>query len=226
MVRKTHSIGTRFGRLAVICAEPKSIRRNSGKTRLEWLCRCDCGVEKYFRSAELLKGRAKSCGCLRIDLMRAKKGTSSKYDAPINFTPGRLRAYRSWEKLNDRCYNKDNDHYKYYGARGITVCAEWRKSFDQFFRDMGERPYGLSIGRIDNDKGYEPGNCRWENAEQQSNNKTTTIYVVQDEKIGPEPLALMCSRLEVSSSLVASRLKLGWSLDKALADLITFEDDD
>ena len=81
------------------------------------------------------------------------------------------REYSSWCAMKQRCYNKKNPGYADYGGRGIRICQRWRKSFQAFLEDMGKRPLNRSIHRIDNDGNYEPGNCRWATALQQSKSK-------------------------------------------------------
>jgi hypothetical protein len=90
---------------------------------------------------------------------------------PTTHNRSRTREYSSWLNLIQRCTNPKNPRYKHYGGRGITVCPEWRLSFEQFFKDMGPRPEGRSIDRINNDGNYEPGNCRWATAYEQNFNK-------------------------------------------------------
>jgi len=81
------------------------------------------------------------------------------------------KEYISWAGMKRRCYNPRRDGYEYYGGRGIAVCSQWRYSFNQFYADMGPRPEGTSLDRIDNDGNYEPNNCQWATASMQSKNR-------------------------------------------------------
>lgn len=113
-----------------------------------WVCICECGNRVTVAGNHLIKknGTA-SCGCIR-----RKHGES--------YSQGITRTYTVWLAMRDRCNNPGNKKYADYGGRGITVCPEW-DSYVVFKQDMGERPLGRSLDRIDNAKGYGPGNCRW-----------------------------------------------------------------
>jgi len=83
----------------------------------------------------------------------------------------KTRLYNSWQNMKSRCNNPNNPKYSYYGGRGISVCKEWMKSFKAFKEDMGERPEGMTLDRIDNDKNYEPSNCKWSTWSEQMKNR-------------------------------------------------------
>ena len=87
------------------------------------------------------------------------------------------RVYGIWQQMIQRCYNPNNRSYKRYGCAGITVCDEWRYSFEQFFADMGHPPEGMTLDRVDNTKGYLPSNCRWSTPEEQANNRKTNVRI-------------------------------------------------
>lgn len=140
-------------------------------------CRCDCGKEVTSLAYNVRNGNTRSCGCLSTEA-RIERGL---IQAPImgaaNRTHGMTgtKTYVAWQEARKRCHSPTNQRYEYYGARGIVVCDRWRDSFENFLADMGECPIGLTLERLDNYKGYEPGNCVWATKEHQAQNKRTTI---------------------------------------------------
>lgn len=135
-----------------------------------WLCQCNCGRRKEIAARVLRRGHARSCGCLISETAIKRCTKHGMFGTPT---------YRVWAGMISRCHSENNKDYPKYGARGVQVCDRWRSSFEAFFADMGERPTGLSIDRIDNDKGYAPGNCRWATAQEQTQNRKACKLSVQ-----------------------------------------------
>ena len=156
------SIGDRFGKLVVICI---GLKRNHNKGAS--LCICDCGQQKLVQNAYLSGGRTKSCGCLSVDVARARMITHGESHT--------AREYAVWKEMRQRCGNPLAKSFADYGGRGITVCDRWQV-YQNFLLDMGRCQIGLSINRINNDGNYEPGNCHWATNEDQANNRRSTRW--------------------------------------------------
>lgn len=154
-----------------------------GKYRYDLLvkCVCDCGNEKTYRQSQLTSGNAKSCGCLKAKAAKEnskKRGDiSGEHNPHFRHGQANTKLHKVWREMKNRCKNQNSGSYKNYGARGITVCPEWEE-FDTFFTWAIESGYkeGLSIDRIDNDKGYSPENCRWADWSQQMKNRRRSAY--------------------------------------------------
>lgn len=126
------------------------------------------------------------------------------------------RTYRIWKNMKTRCYNPNTYGWKWYGAKGVGVCEEWRNSYDVFLADMGEIPEGMSLDRIDNDKDYSKDNCRVIQACEQQKNSSRVNWITFNGKT--QSIADWAKDIGVAHSTLSARLnKLGWSVEKALA---------
>ncbi len=138
------------------------------KRELWWLCRCECGTERLVRPYRLRNGESRSCGCLQREIAAENAGM---------LTHGRSNTpeYRAWQQAKQRCFNTKHPLWADYGGRGITMTEAWISDFETFFEHIGSRPgSGYSLGRIDNDGHYEPGNVEWQTPVQQNRNKRNT----------------------------------------------------
>jgi hypothetical protein len=189
-------IGGAFGRLTVI-----QVLGTNGAKR-EVLCRCECGQRKVFVDADLRTGTSKSCGCFRRE--RASKLNKSHGQA------GKRRTvlYQAWTSMRERCSRPD----RWPSYVGIGVFPEWQDRFEAF-RDyvnehLGPRPEGHSFDRIDNAKGYEPGNVRWATFQEQVRNRKSTVNITVD---GFTRCLADWSRLnDITQACIRARLKYGW----------------
>ncbi len=163
-------IGQKFNRLTVIKEEEKL--RYKTNTQRRFLCRCECGNEKIVISGHLRQGKIKSCGCLnnekRSERITEYSTIHGNYNHPL---------YRTYSLMKRRCYVEKAHNYKYYGERGIKVCDRWLgdNGFKNFIDDMGKRPDGKTLDRINNDGNYSSDNCRWATSSEQNKNRRNKI---------------------------------------------------
>jgi len=160
--------GRRFGRLVVTGHD----HRDREEKKSYWQCLCDCGKKSIVRGCSLKNGDTTSCGCLRAENLR--KGRLAGMQASSTRTTAQgyvgTPSYKIWRGMLCRCFTPSSGNYNRYGGRGITVCERWL-DFSNFLSDMGPRPPRTSIDRINVNGNYEPGNCRWVTAKEQTANR-------------------------------------------------------
>lgn len=187
--------GKQFGRLSVL---HRTENDKSGLT--QWRCVCACGKEVTVRSQDLRRGRQVSCGC------NIREKTAAR-----NYKHGQAqtRLHRIWKNMKSRCYNPRVPSYRDYGARGITICPEWRDDFNTFYVWAISNGYSeeKSIDRIDNNGAYAPDNCRWATRTEQCRNQRTNHLI-------NTPWGLLClreasERSGVPLATIKQRIKRG-----------------
>jgi hypothetical protein len=195
-MKKTDLVGLVVGRLTVVGFAGKGDHSKS-----LWLCRCACGGETVRSTSNLNKGGDQSCGCTSHtgNLRHGMKDTPE---------------YRTWCAIKRRCNSPSDTSYPRYGALGVRVCEAWENSFEQFFADMGPRPDGTSIDRIDSSKGYSPENCRWATTHEQSRNKKNNVWITIS---GETKVMFDWARVfGISPGTVISRMRSGWDPVRAV----------
>jgi len=193
--RRLYPEGRSFGRLNILYrVDPPASSVNNNRNRY-YLCQCSCGNEAVVQLSDLLRGDTQSCGCLKSEL-------SAERARLLKTTHGMCgtREYRSWASMVERCNNEKGRSYDRYGGRGIEVCDRWRNSFENFYTDMGDRPPGMSLDRIDNNGDYTPDNCRWATAKEQSRNRRS------NRLIEGKPMVDWCEENDLSYDAVSDRL--------------------
>ena len=206
-MRRLDLTGLRFGRLVVQERRPERI---SGRMYTKWLCKCDCGTSVVVVSdGPLKRGESQSCGCLQKEITSARRKSHGQ---------SKTRVHGLWRAIKGRCNDSGNHDYYLYGARGIKMAPEWEASFEEFAKYVGKRPEGklVSLDRIDNSKGYEPGNVRWATPLTQSRNRRTTIRLNVNDLNLCLGEAVQLSGLAYST--VYNRIfRFGWTPEQALS---------
>lgn len=200
------SIGKKFNRMTLLSA----MRKNK-----KWLgvFKCDCGTIKTTNLNAVKAGDIQSCGCVAHELRKLWGTKQSKHG---HATPGHhSQTYKSWVGMKQRCLNPNEPAFRNYGARGITLCERWM-TFANFLADMGERPEGMSLDRIDNEGPYAPDNCRWAtDIVQQRNKRTNKLILFNGEYV---PMATVAEQCGMRYGLLQARITAqGWSVQDAIS---------
>lgn len=172
-----------------------------------YLCRCVCGNTRHLTKATLKNGTP-SCGCKRYETASSKRKTHGMT---------KTRLYHIWQDMKARCYRKNNKNYDLYGGRGITVCEEWKNSFETFYEWSMANGYSdsLTIDRVDSNGNYEPSNCRWATQKQQCNNFSRNRILTLDGV--SKTMSEWADITGISYTTIRARLNiLHWSVEKAL----------
>lgn len=190
--------GKKYNRLTVVSFHHKENKREY------YLCKCDCGKEKIVNKTELVRGKVKSCGCLR-------KENCANYSHNLSYS----RIYRTWTNMKVRCYNKKDERYRLYGGRGIYICDEWKKSFLSFYNWAISNGYKdtLTIDRINNNGNYEPTNCRFVLKEEQNRNKRNVKIITYKKE--SHCIAEWARILGIKEVTLRARIKKGWTVERA-----------
>lgn len=200
-----HVRGEKIGELTFLEEVPK---KHPSKKRAKFLCKC--GQEFPADISHVKSLNTRSCGCsrrrgvIKVRLVRRGfRGLSKSAEYPV------------WKRMVARCTNPNSDRYKWYGAKGITVCDEWKNSYETFLSDMGCRPSPKhTLDRIDNAKGYAKDNCRWATwMEQHRNRSVNRFFTFRGETL---ILKDLCKKYNAPYQRTLHRLKINWDIEKAL----------
>lgn len=202
-------IGDAFGQLTVLSS---GVGRPSGtRVRKTWVCQCSCGKVITPMAQDLKSGRATSCGCLTREKLSK---VHTKHGGAAGFR--KSGTYSSWANMFQRCSNPNQKAYRNYGGRGIQVCSEW-VDFRVFLSDMGERPEGLTLDRLDVNQGYSKANCRWASLEEQAvNRRYRGTQMISHEGITQSPRR-WSEALGISLGTIQYRLRNRWPTQKILS---------
>jgi hypothetical protein len=165
----------------------------------KWLCQCDCGDKSIYTATRVRHNRVNQCKKCTIKIVSQKKKTHGMRES---------KEYSTWVSLKNRCLRKSSKDYERYGKKGITVYLPWINNFQMFFDHIGLSPSNNhSIDRIDNTKGYEPGNVRWATRSEQQRNKSNTVYVTNGKET--KHINDVAESLGISRGAAHLRLKRG-----------------
>ena len=211
--------GQKFGRLTVIAFHEKR-KSPCGNTKYMWKCQCDCGNYVIVDADNLKSGHVRSCKCMRKEI--STRRIVQQCELNIKHGLAGTKVYYAWHAMIERCYNPSDNSFRNYGARGITVCDEWRNDIQSFYKWAKQNGYNehakgqdCSIDRIDVNGNYEPKNCRWVNQVVQANNRRTNKRLVYKDQI--YTMAELARKTGVNYKVLGNRLRRGWSVDMAVS---------
>jgi len=198
------SIGERYSRLSIVMELAGRIKPSGQKYRM-FLCECECGNRTKVRLSNLKSGNTTSCGCFGKQQRKKSTKTHGFYGT---------RVYIIWACMKQRCTNKKNPSYSYYGGRGINFCEKW-KTFVGFWEDMEYEYFDdLTLERIDNNGNYCKENCKWASRKEQARNtRQNRIIEFRGEK---RCLSDWANKIGIAIETLRDRLSTGWSLERAL----------
>lgn len=211
--------GQRWGKLTVQCR----VESRNGETRAFWLCGCDCGQQTVVSGKYLRTGVTRSCGCLANDwakrmgsdrafiATRAEKMTRHGHKRQNQVSA----EYRTWLGMKRRCYDKNCKDFPNWGGKGIGVCDRWERSFEAFLADMGQRPPGHTIDRLDPTKDYSPDNCRWATFVQQGSENRAGLEEVTVFGLTFSSKSKAARHFGLNDTTVQERLKRGDTIEEA-----------
>lgn len=205
MIKTQIEIGRTYNQLTVLGKDGK----NKDRATL-WRCICSCGNEISRKGYLITSGHTKSCGCFKKQVT-TRRSTKHGMARRGHISP----EHSIWRLIIDRCCNPKNRAWERYGGRGIKLYSEWKESFQLFYEYIGPRPSPLhSINRIDNDRGYEPGNIEWATVEQQNNNTRRSVFLIFKGR--KQTVGQWAKELSIDQRKIRDRLHLGWHVHYAL----------
>lgn len=192
-----------YGRLTAVEVDSESPPRHR-----RWFFLCECGATVSRRVDHVRSGRTRSCGCLNRDVVSNRATTHGHSETTT---------YAVWQNMKSRCCNPKSKAWGRYGGRGIQICQRWLESFDNFVSDMGPRPHGKTLDRLDNNKGYSPDNCRWVTYGENNRNKRNTVWIEYDGVT--MSLSDWAERLGLNYGTLLSRLRRNkWDVGRLLTE--------
>lgn len=201
MGKKIDLTGRIFGRLTVLYEQIERVNK-----QILWVCKCECGNITVVYGNDLNRGKTTSCGCFKIENQTTHgQLVRDNLDKTL---------YRTWYHMIERCYNPTNISYKYYGEKGVKVCDRWLNSVTDFISDMGDRPKGYTLDRIDNDGDYTRENCKWSNSETQCNNRRSNKFITFNGETLSQ--SQWSKKLFGNTYTIKNRLYCGWSIERIL----------
>jgi len=206
-----NEVGNRYSKLTVT-----SYSHMNANGKACFVCKCECGNETIVSGSSLRNGRTRSCGCLLLEMVQM---VSLRHGACANGKS--TKEYHIWMGMRDRCRNPNNKAYRFYGAKGITVCKRWDEDFSNFLADMGKRPSPAhSIDRIKSTGNYEPSNCRWATMKEQQNNRIDNRIIEFNGQ--SMTVARWANHLGIPPYILGNRLSRGWSEERAITQPLRY----